>query len=279
MAGNQKRVDLVADVDVIELLTCRSIDPRHHCAEHVLLVAGGIGVFAPFGYDLIDHLVHEGDVAGEIAPAFLHPEIFQRQAADHHDGFERAHQRLDEGMIIAPIERIETVIETAEPDCIERQRSHIMDDIDLLVGVEPFPFFYELLGDVDHARMIGLHGAIAERLQQDVVRLAPVWLSGVGGEQAIAGDRAHPAQRPTHCLVETLLIAQFVDEVVAGDNDQRRAHHVKPEDGPQFLGQPRQILHRRGRIERQHVADHRFGRRMGDRAQSVARSHCDCSRA
>ena len=30
------------------------------------------------GHDLVDHLVHERDVTGEIAPALLHPQIFQR---------------------------------------------------------------------------------------------------------------------------------------------------------------------------------------------------------
>ncbi len=272
--GDQEGVDLVADVDVVELLAGGAVDAGHHGGEHVLLVFGGRRVLAALGDDLVDHLVHEGDVAGEIAPPLLHPQIFQRQAADHHDGFERAHQRLHEGVIVAPIERIETVVEAAQADGVERQRGHVVNDVDLLVGVEPLPLLHELLGDIDHARVIGLHGAIAERLQQDVVRLAPVRLGRVGGEQAVAADRAHPAQRPAHRLVETLLVAEFVDEVVAGDDDQRRAHHVEPEDRPQFLGQPRQVLHRRGRIQRQHIADHRLGRRMRNRTQSVGRRHC-----
>src|SRR5438552_1074878 len=83
-------------------------------------------------------------------------------------------------MIVAPIERIETVIEAAQPDGVERQRGHVVDDIDLLVAVEPLPLLDQLVGDIDHARVIGLHGAVAERLQQDVVRLAPVRLRGVG---------------------------------------------------------------------------------------------------
>ncbi len=273
VACDQEGVDLVADVDVVELLAGGAVDAGHHGAEHVLFVFGGLGVLAALGDDLVDHLVHEGDVAGQIAPALLHPQILQRQAADHHDGLERAHQRLDERMIVAPIERIETVVEAAQPDGVERQRGHVVDDVDLLVAVEPLPFLHELFGDIDHARVIGLHGAVAERLQQDVVRLAPVRLRGIGGEQAVAGDRAHPAQRPAHRLVEPFLVAEFLDQIVTGDDHDRRAHHVEPEDRPQFLGQPRQVLHRRGRVQRQHVADHRLGRRMRDRAQSVGGRH------
>ena len=60
----------------------------------------------------------------------------------------------------------------------------------------------------------------------------------------------------------------------AGDDDERRAHHVEPEDRPEFLGQPHQMLHRRGRVQRQHVADHRLVRRMRDRTQFVGGRHC-----
>src|SRR5205814_3244388 len=49
---------------------------------------------------------------------------------------------------------------------------------------------------------------------------------------------------------------------------------VEPEDRPKFPRQPSQILHRRGRIQRQHVADHRFGRWMWNRTQSVPVGRC-----
>src|SRR5215813_5602636 len=67
------------------------------------------------------------------------------------------------------------------------------------------------------ARVIGLHGAVAEGLEQDVVRLAPVRLVGIGGEQAVAADRAHAPQCPTHSLVEAFFVGELVDEIVAGD--------------------------------------------------------------
>ena len=98
---------------------------------------------------------------------------------------------------------------------------------------------------------------------------------GMGGEQAVAADGANPAQRSAHRLVEALLVAEFIDQIMAGDDDQRRTHHVEPVDRPEFLGQPRQMLDRRGRVQRQHVADHRLGRRMRDRAQFIRGRHRD----
>ncbi len=273
MARDQEGVDLVADVDVVELRAGDAIDAGHHRAQHVILVRVGLGGPAALGDDLVDHRVHEGDVAGQIAPALLHPPFLERQAADHHDGLERTHQGFDERMVVAPVERIEAIVEAAQPDGVERQRGHVADHVDLVVGVQPFPFLDELLGDVDHARVIGLHGAIAERLQQDIVRLAPVRLRSVGGEQAVARDGAHAAQRPAHRLVEALLVGELIDQVVTGHDHERITHHVEPEDRPQFLGEPHHVLHRRAGIQRQHVADHRLGRQLRDRAQSVLGCH------
>ncbi|MGY4486611.1 hypothetical protein ACVWWR_005802 [Bradyrhizobium sp. LM3.2] len=65
---------------------------------------------------------------------------------------------------------------------------------------------------------------------QDVVRLAPVRLPGVGCEKAVTTDRSHAPQRAAYRLVEALLIGQLVNQIVAGDDDDRRAHHVEPED-------------------------------------------------
>ncbi|MBA7471194.1 hypothetical protein ES707_06495 [subsurface metagenome] len=227
---DEERVDLVADVDVVELGTGGTVDAGHHRAEHVLLDLGRIRVLAALGDDLVDHLVHEADVGDEVAAPLLHPQILQRQAAGHHDGFQRAHQRFHEGVVIPAVKRIEAVVEATQPDGVERQRRHVVDDVDLIVRVEPFPFLHQLLGDVDHARVVGRHGAIAERLQQDVVRLAPVRLIGVGCEQAVAADRAHPAKRAAHSLVEALLVGELVDQIMAGDDDERGAHHVEPVD-------------------------------------------------
>ena len=63
VSGDQEGIDLVADVDVVELFAGRAVDAGHHGAEHVLFAFGGLGVLAALGDDLVDHLVHEGDIA------------------------------------------------------------------------------------------------------------------------------------------------------------------------------------------------------------------------
>ena len=128
-----------------------------------------------------------------------------------------------------------------------------------------------LLGDVEHALVIGLHHAMREGRQQDVVRLLPVGLLRLGGEQRIAAQHAHPAQRAAHRLVEALLVAQLGHQVGARDDDQRCAHHVEPEDRALLARDAHEVLDRRAAVDREHVAQHRRARRMRNRMQLVAR--------
>ena len=274
VACDQECVDLVTDVDVVELRAGGAVDAGHHGTEHVLLGLVDLGVLAPFRDDFVHHLVHERDVAGEVTIAVTQPQPLERETAGQHDGLERAHQRRNERMIVLSIERIEPIIEPAQSDGIQRQRGRVVNDVDFIVGVHPLPFFYELLGDIEHAGVIGLHRAIAERRHQDVVRLAPVRFVGMGRKQAVAADGSHTAQRAAHRLVETFLITDLIDQIGARDNDKRRTHHVEPVDRPEFFCQPHHVLDRRGRVQRQYVADHWLGRRMRDRTQSVAGRHC-----
>ena len=92
VSRDQERIDLVADVDVVELFAGGTVDAGHHGPQHILLVGGGVRASAPLGNDLVDHLVHERDIGGEIAPTLAHPQILQGKTADHHDGLERTHQ-------------------------------------------------------------------------------------------------------------------------------------------------------------------------------------------
>ena len=68
-----------------------------------------------------------------------------------------------------------------------------MNDIDLVIGVQAFPFLDELLGDVDHHGVIRLHRAAAERLKQNIVCLAPVRFGRIGSEQTVTTNRSHAA--------------------------------------------------------------------------------------
>ena len=262
VAGDQEGVDLVADVDVVELRAGSTVDARQHGVEQILLAVRLAHLLAARPHEIVDHGVHEGDVVVQCRDALAHHHIFERQAALHHDGFERAHERLDEGIVVAAVERIEAVVEAAQADRVERQRRHVVHDVDVLVGIQSRPFEAELLGDVDHGGVIGLHRAPAEGREQDVVRLGPVRLGGLGGEQAVAADSAYARERTAHRLVETLLVAQFLHEFGAGDEDQRRAHDVELEDRAVFPGKAEEALDRRFRVERKRVADDGLGRRL-----------------
>ena len=75
VARDQEGVDLVADVDVVELLAGGAVDAGHHGAEHVLLALRRLRRSAALGDDLVDHLVHEADVLRERLAALLQPQV------------------------------------------------------------------------------------------------------------------------------------------------------------------------------------------------------------
>jgi len=57
-----------------------------------------------------------------------------------------------------------------------------------------------------------------------------------------------PTARTRRSEPRTALSKRFSSEsssitIVAGNDDKRRAHHVEPEDRPQLLGEPHQMLH------------------------------------
>ena len=87
VARNQERVDLVADVDVVELVATDFINAGHHGVEHVFLGGSGLGVLASSGDDFVDHIVHERDVGGHVGGTAAHEQAFERQPALQHHGF------------------------------------------------------------------------------------------------------------------------------------------------------------------------------------------------
>ena len=114
------------------------------------------------------------------------------------------------------------------------------------------PIFHELFGDVEHARVVGLHRAVAERLHQDVVRLAQF------GSLVSAVNRPSPATaRTRRSGPRTRLVEPFSSRARRPDRGGRRRREARPscqpEDRPEFHSQPHQILHRRRQIQRQHV--------------------------
>ena len=276
VARDQEGVHLVADVDVVQPLAAVAVDAAQHVAQQV-----GLGRIAPFSEssrhlaaladDAVGDAVHEADILLELLAALALGDVLQRQAAHLHHGLERADQQFDVGMVVAAVERVEAVVEAAQADRVEGERGHVAHHVDLLVGVQPLPLGHELVGDVEHALVVGLHHAVREGRQQDVVRLLPVGLLGLGGEQRVAAQHAHAAQRAAHGLVEPLLVAQLRDKIGARHHDQRRAHHVEPEDRALLARDPHQVLDRRVAVDGEHVAQHRRARRMGNRMQLVTR--------
>ena len=174
-------------------------------------------------------------------------------------------------MVVAAVERVEPVVEAAQADRVEGERGHVAHHVDLLVGVQPLPLGDQLVGNIQHPLVVGLHHAMSECRQEDVVRLLPVGLLRIGGEKRIAAQHAYPAQRAAHRLVEAFLVAELLHEVGSGHHDQRRTHHVEPEDGALLARDAHQVLDGSAAVDGEHVAEQRRARRMGNRMQLVAR--------
>ena len=215
MPGDEEGVDLVADVDVVELRAGGAVDAGQHGVQEILLAVHIAHLLAARAHEIVDHLVHEGDVVVQRRETAAHHHVFERQAALHHDGFERADQSLDEGIVVAAVEGIEAIVEAAEADRVQCQRRHVVHDVDVLVGVQARPFEAELFGDVDHGGVIGLHRAAAEGSEQDIMGLRPVRLGCLGGEETVAADGPHARERTAHRLVEAFFVAQLFHELGA----------------------------------------------------------------
>jgi hypothetical protein len=109
------------------------------------------------------------------------------------------------------VERIEAVAEAAQADGVERERGHVAHHVHLFVEVQPLPLGDQLARDVQHHRVVGLHCALAEVGQQDVVRLRPGLFVRVGREQPVRSG-AQPSQCAARALVEARFFAKLVDQ-------------------------------------------------------------------
>jgi hypothetical protein len=164
-------------------------------------------------------------------------------------------------------------MEPAEPDGVERERRHVVGDVDLVVCVQALPLVRELLRDVHHHRVVALHRLLAEVGQQDIVGPRPVRLLGVRGEEPVAREGAQPAQRALDALVEARLVAQLLHQGEPGDHDHRLAHHVEPVDRPVLAGEAHHVLDRSRRSERQQITQQERPGRLRDRVEPVLGGH------
>ena len=229
MAGDQEDDGLVADVAVVEFLAGLLVDAVEHVVEQVVLLGVAAAVLPPLLDHVLDQAVHVFDVGAVLLVLLLVDQLLERQPAGVHRGLERADHGVDERVVAVAVERVEPVIEAAQPDGVEREPRHVVGDVDLVVRVEPLPFEHQLVGDIEHGGVVALHRALREGRQQDVVRFRPVGLLGVGGEQAVR-ERAQPAQEAARALVEARLVADLVDQREARHHDHWPAHHVEPVD-------------------------------------------------
>ncbi len=270
---DQEGDHLVADVEVLEPLAALAVHAGEHAAQQIRL-RGVIPALLPTLLDdPVHHLVHVPDVGLELALPVLLDQALERQAPRLHRGPEGPDHRPHERMVGIAVERVEAVAEPAQPDGVEGERRHVVGDVDLVVDVEPLPLEHQLLGDVDHHRVIALHRARPEVGQEDVVGPRPVRLLGVGGEEAVAREGAEPAQGALDALVEARLVAELVDQGEARDHHDRLAHHVEPVDGPVLARERHHVLDRGADPEREQVAQDERARGMRDRIEEVLLGH------
>ena len=188
----------------------------------------------------------------------FHHRALERQTALVHAGLERARQGIDEGVVFLAVEGVKAVVEPANPDGIEGNRGHVMDDVNVVIGIHPLPLEAQLTGHIQHHGEIIAHRLTAKGRQQDVVRLAPVRFLGVAGKETVAPDGTDPAQGAAHRLVKAAFVAQLIHQFGARHDDQRRAHHVHPNDRSQLAGQTHQALQRFVLVDRENVSNDRL---------------------
>ena len=262
MPSDQEGDDLIADVFIRQPLARRLVHTLKHVGQQVV---GLILFLLSLGDDVVDEVVHELAVVLKLAQTLVEERAFKRHAALDHCGLQAAIQRVDERVIVLPVEGVETVVEAADANDVERHGRHVMDDIDFVVGVHPLPFGDKLVGDVQHHRHVVVHRLARECRHQDIVRLAPVRRLRVGGEEAVARNRPHFSQRAAHRLIEAGFVAKLFHDVRAPGHDQRFAHHVELEDRPLFPRDAHQVLQWLRCVDGKKVADNRRFRRRGDR--------------
>ena len=110
------------------------------------------------------------------------------------------------------IETVETIVESAQRNRVEGQTRHVVGDVDADLGSETLPAEKHLIGDVLHFAEHRAHPDRAESRHEDAVRLSPIRLFGIGGEQAIASDGAQLLKGNIDALGEAALVAQLINE-------------------------------------------------------------------
>ncbi len=255
---DEERDALRDDVLVRQLLAALLVDAGEHPAQHVGVLRGVAALPA-----VVDERLHQADheflVLAKLPPG-LDAQLALEGQLPHlllllDQG---AHHGRDEGVRRVPVERVEPEVEPAQRDGVQRERRHVLRDVDLVAGIQPGPLVRQLSRDVQHPRHVLAHRLLAERRHEDVVRAPPERVAGVAGEQAALRGSARLPQPRTDLLVEALIVTDLLDQVGAGhDEPGATPRHREPEDRPVLASHHHEALDGIVRVDVQQVAQHR----------------------
>jgi hypothetical protein len=211
VSGDEERQDLVADVLVAQPFTGRRVARVEHQPEQV--AHPGLPTGAALPDHLVDERLHGVDVrlVGAVLLSAQRGEEGQL-ARPHHGLDERVAHRLEERVQLLVLEGVEAVAEPGEGDRVQRQPGHVLrhHQVDTLVVL---PFGDQLLRDLEHLREVRPHRPLTERRHQDAVGVSPARLVVPGGEESVAAEVPHMAQRRVDRLVEARFVRQFGHKV------------------------------------------------------------------
>ncbi|GAA3352436.1 hypothetical protein GCM10020366_02070 [Saccharopolyspora gregorii] len=218
--------------------------------------------------------MHQLDVRRVLLAGAAHQQFLAGQPPRARPGFdEPAHHRFDERVQPLRVEAVEAVAERAQRDRVEGEPGRVVGDVDAVLRALAFPLEQQLLGDVGHAVEHGAQRGGAERGHQDAVRGLPVRFLGPRGEQPVAREVADVDQGGAEGLVEPLLVAQLVDELLGLHDDQAPAGQLEPEDRAVLGGHLHEAQHALAAVEFEQVAHERLRLGLRDRDEFLGGGH------
>ena len=180
------------------------------------------------------------------------------QHADPVGPLEPGHHVFDERVHRLGCEAAERMPGRAASDGLQGHPGRVGRYLDRLPSCGPaIPTGGQLVGDVEHDRVVTPHRLLAEGGHQHIVGLLPVRLVVVGGEQAVAAQDAQRLDVGADVLAEAGLVAEFGHRFRPSGDDVPRPQEPELEDRSE-LGQRHRRLRRSVRAESQHIAQHRY---------------------
>lgn len=148
-------------------------------------------------------------------------------------------------MRFVPLEGAEVVPESGESDGVERHPRHVVGDVHgLTVASAAVPGLDQAVRHAQHHGVVCAHGAQRERGHQDVVRLGPVGLVVVRGEQSVGGELTDVLECGPDRLREPTLVGQIGDQVEVAHEERVPAVQPSYERGSVLAHQSHHLLER-----------------------------------